>query len=531
MGNPTNLEPCRYEPRTGQDVWAFPLPLGYLDSIQSAGSVAAPLLAGASFTLVALVLQSAIPFGRWQDLALLLLVAAGLAQVFAVQSVIWTRRYMVTPDELRQWFPDDFTEDGERPTPWILNVQEDSGQQARTWANRTRWWINVGISLLLAGVAVGVVPPGRISVMRWAVVTAAWAGVAVEATWVAGLLVAGGTRRAMLPRSAAIITSGGATAAAGFAATTGTADGAPATWWAIALAVAAAPCWLAALTGARLSHGHIRLYSPLTGWRAGTQAALALLAPAIFVLALWSAIRQVAADRHERLSDLHPGVEELLPRAVSIRAHHRAWNRCTALPVTNRDELARLLDESGALLGQDGQPRLDDLWARVEQSPGCVVRVVDRGDDKIQFGYYIVYPLLAETVHRALSGQIKTGRQLKAADLAASPDTGAGSYISVIWAPGRKWTRRCVIATLADALAASCAGNPSQPVFARPATPQGEALMASYGFKAIGKQTGVWALQKSASPSPRPITTSPIQIPVQSAITRTRSVPRWHRRR
>ena len=91
MVNPTNLEPRRFAPRTGRDVWAFPGPPGYLESIQAAGSVAAPLLAGASFTLVALVLQSTTPFGRWQDL-MLLLVGAGLAQVFAAQSVIWTRR-------------------------------------------------------------------------------------------------------------------------------------------------------------------------------------------------------------------------------------------------------------------------------------------------------------------------------------------------------------------------------------------------------------------------------------------------------
>src|ERR1700735_3823437 len=112
MVNPTNVQPFRYVKREGQDVWSSAGPPWYLESIQAAGSVAAPLLAGASFTLVALVLQSTTPFSRWQDLALLLLVAAGLAQVFAVQSVIWTRRYMVTPDELRQWFPGDFTDGG-----------------------------------------------------------------------------------------------------------------------------------------------------------------------------------------------------------------------------------------------------------------------------------------------------------------------------------------------------------------------------------------------------------------------------------
>src|SRR6185437_14336560 len=123
MANPTNPPPRRFVQRTGRDVWTTSGPPAYLESIQAAGTVAAPLLAGASFTLVALVLQSPTPFGRWQDVSLLLFVAAGLAQIFAVQSVIWTRRYMVTPDELRQWLPDDFTDHGERPTQWIRLLQ------------------------------------------------------------------------------------------------------------------------------------------------------------------------------------------------------------------------------------------------------------------------------------------------------------------------------------------------------------------------------------------------------------------------
>src|ERR1700678_3842473 len=106
MANPTNPRSRRFVQRTGRDVWTTRGPVAYLESIQAAGSVAAPLLAGASFTLVALVLQSSTPFGRWQDVSLLLFVAAGLAQIFAVQSVIWTRRYMATPDELKQWFPE-----------------------------------------------------------------------------------------------------------------------------------------------------------------------------------------------------------------------------------------------------------------------------------------------------------------------------------------------------------------------------------------------------------------------------------------
>lgn len=498
MVTPTNFEPRRFVPRAGRDVWSFPGPPGYLESIQAAGSIAAPLLAGASFTLVALVLQSTTAFGRWQNLALLLLVAAGLAQVFAVQSVIWTRRYMVTPDELRQWFPDDFTDGGERPTQWLVNVQGFNDQNARKWADRTRMWINAGIFLLLAGIAVGVVPVGHISATRWAVITVAWAGVAVEASWVIASTVDEPARLGMLLRSAAIVTSGGATAAAGFAATAGTPDGSPATWWAVALTLVAMGAWLAAVMDARFSHGRLRLYAPLTGGRAIVQAALSLIAPAVLILAVWSAIRRKARDRHEMLAGLHPGVQDLLPSGVSLGAHHRAWSQCTALPVTSKGELARLLHESSGVLGPAGQARVKELWERLTQSPGCVVKVADRDDTEIQLGSYIVYPLLAETARRMRAGQVTADDQLRPADLAAAPADAAGWYISAIWVtPGPRWMRRCVLATLVDTLAACGAGREAGSVFAHPADEQCRLLVQRYGFAALGPPSdNMWILQK-----------------------------------
>jgi hypothetical protein len=505
MVNPTNVERLHFAPRGRQDVWTSPGPPWYLESIQAAGSVAAPLLAGASFTLVALVLQSTTPFGRWQDLALLLLVAAGLAQVFAVQSVIWTRRYMVTPDDLRQWYPDDFNDPGERPTRWLLNVQGINNQLAEKWADRTRRWMNAGISLLLAGIAVGVVPAGHISGVRWAVITVAWAGLAVEASWVLAIAVDGPARPGMMLRAAAIFTSGGATAAAGFAATAGTPDGAPATWWAVALAVAAIPFWLAAHTGARLSHGRVRIRSRPTGMGSIAQVALALLAPAVFILAWRSVFRALAANRRRGLCERHEGVEQCLPDGVTLAAHDRAWSRCFGIPVDTEKELAGLLQQSEQCLGQVGQPPLAELWRQLTHSPGCVVKVVDRDSAETVFGYLVVYPLLAETVRRIRSGQLTAVRQFGPADLAATPADAVGWYIAVMWAPGPRWTRQCVIATLVDALAACAAGSADRPVFARPATAEGRALMESYRFAAITAQdNGIWALETCAADVSRP---------------------------
>ena len=470
--------------RTGRDVWTTRGPLAYLESIQAAGSVAAPLLAAASFTLVALVLQSPKPFGRWQDVSLLLFVAAGLAQIFAVQSVIWTRRYMVKPDELKQWLPDDFTDHGERPTQWLQLFQRFNDERARRWARRTRAWINAGITLLLVGIAVGVVPPEPVSSVRWLVITVAWTGVAVEASWLAAMALDERAWLGMLMRSGAIVTAGGATAAAGFAAAAG-APGGAATWWAIGLMLAAIPFWLAACTDASLRHGRVRVGAPLHGRWSITRAALAPVAPAVFVLALWSAVGELAKQRHQALQALHPGVEELLPKDVSLGAHHRAWSRCFALPVASRDDLVGLLDESSRLLGPGSQPELAELWAKVVRSPGCVVQVMDRVGDEGRFGYYAVYPLLETAVHRLRSGQSTADSQLDPADLAVSPGAIAGWYVAIIWAPGVSWTRRCVIATLVDALAAAGAGTAAQPVFGRPVTSQGESLMRKYGFTAV----------------------------------------------
>jgi hypothetical protein len=409
---------------------------------------------------------------------------------------------MVTPDDLRQWYPDDFSDPGERPTQWLLNVQGFNNQLAEKWADRTRWWMNGGISLLLAGIAVGVVPAGHISGIRWAVITVAWAGLAVEASWVLAIAVDEPARSGMMLRAAAIVTSGGATAAAGFAATAGTTDGAPATWWAVALAVAAVPCWLAACTGARLSHGRVRIDSRPTRVWSVAQVGLAVLAPAVFIMAWRSVFGALAANRREGLMEQHGGVEQFLPAGVTLAAHHRAWSRCFGVPVDKLEELDGLLRESEPCLGQVGQPPAAELWAQLTRSPGCVTKVVDRDNAAAVFGYFVVNPLLAETVRRIRSGQLTAVRQFGPADLAATSADAVGWYIAVLWAPGPRWTRRCVIATLVDALAACGAGTADRPVFARPATAESRSLMASYRFAAITAQdNGVWALDAGADAS------------------------------
>jgi hypothetical protein len=486
----SNFQP-RASPRTGRDVWTKPGLPGHLDSTQAAGGFAAPLLATASFALVALVLQANPSFTRWPDLALLCFIGAGLAQVFAVQCVVWTRRYMTTPDELRQWLPDDFSSPGERPTAWLLEYQRDHQAQAQAWARRTALWINVGVSLLLAGIAVSVVPPGHIGEARVAVIVVADAGVAVEASWVATMGMRGDSlRRTFRTRLAEIAICGAALAAAALAGlATGT--GFPvAAWWAISLAAVTVAPRLGALCGLRLRYGRLWYRRPSAGWRGTLRGIGTLLPPVTFVLAVKSAARLLARERNGRLQAAHPGIDQLLPRGVTLRAHHRALARCVAVAPAV-DQLGELLKESGSELG-DGQPTPEALADRVRRAPDCVLTVIDRHDWQTRFGYFIVYPLRESAVHRIRRGEIGAGRELTSADLVPSAEASAGSYVSVIWAPGEKWTRQCVIATLVEWLAAADWYDAPRPVFGRPANARGQALMQEYGFHPITAQDGVW---------------------------------------
>lgn len=487
----TNFEP-RGAPRTGRDVWTLPGYPGYLDSIQAAGGVAAPLLAGASFTLAALVMQASTPFARWPDLALGCFVAAGLAQVFAVQSVVWARRYMMTPDDLRQWFPNDFGHD-ELPTAWLRNVQWSGALLAQTWARRTTRWVNAGLALLLAGVAASVVPPGHISGPRWAVIVVACAGVFVETGWVTTTMVPERLRQRLVSCLAVAAVAGAAIAAWVLAGLSWESGMSAAAWWAIALTVILAVPLLANVSGLRFRRGRLR-YSrpPLNAETAGGGIA-AMIPPVTFLAALYGAGGVLRKARYERLADLYPVTARLLPVGVSIGTHHRALSRCQAVTAA-AGEFDGLLAESRSVLG-DVQPTSQALAERARQAPGCVVRVVDRHESQAPFGYFIVYPLQEEAVRRIEDGQLIDGSQLKPDDLAAPDGASAGSYVSVIWAPGAVWTRRCVIATLVESLAATRADGTTRPFFARPATDRGRWLMQRYGFTAVRDEKNIWALR------------------------------------
>jgi hypothetical protein len=187
--------------RLGRDRWSPPTPVGYLDSIQALGGLAAPLLAGASFTLAALLLPATTGGGasaaprlcRWPDLTLFCFIGSGLAQIAAVQATVWCRRLTATPVEFMDWYPDEVR--AGQPSRWLRNVQASHQRQAFRWADRARLLYHLGILLLLAGLITVSVPPRHLTPARGAVVALTALGVLGELAWLVVASVRGRTRR------------------------------------------------------------------------------------------------------------------------------------------------------------------------------------------------------------------------------------------------------------------------------------------------------------------------------------------------
>jgi hypothetical protein len=130
------------------------------------GTVAGPLLAAISFTLVVVVLQSSNQSIKWIDQSLLLLVGGGVAFIFHVQAAAWADRYKRSPNE------------------------------SVKWKNLATRLYNLGVVCLLLGVGLLLVPPKGASNWRLAASYLAFLGVLIELGWVG--LAASRNRRARI---------------------------------------------------------------------------------------------------------------------------------------------------------------------------------------------------------------------------------------------------------------------------------------------------------------------------------------------
>lgn len=217
----------RFEAKPHQ-VWVGKGNLGYRRSIESAGTVAAPLLAGFSFTLLVLLLPTlgaktttvetgvrvrvvtqSQAFSAMPEVAAILLLLAGLLLIGSVQAAIAMRFSTHTPADYEEWYPQFFREGeaGEEPPsdlsgwtwrgvePIAVGTKWYGGwprwrllrevTTANWWAAWARWLYHGGIVCLLLGLAFLVVPTASDeSTGRWLLFAFAAAGVLAEAAWI-----------------------------------------------------------------------------------------------------------------------------------------------------------------------------------------------------------------------------------------------------------------------------------------------------------------------------------------------------------
>jgi hypothetical protein len=232
-------------PAETPNTWDPPQPPGYLASIQTLGNVVAPLLAGAAFTMTALMFPALgkpnEAFAKWPEAPLALFVTAAVCMIGAVQAALWARRYECTPEELRQWYPEHFGGDGRKPDAWVRAVQSNLRKEAYPWAARARHFFHGGILCLFLGIAVVSHPPAQMNVGRAVLVVVAWAAVLGEVLWILHAAFLSRARRDAALADAAIILAAVAAGSVLLLALAGeVSDSAAARALCVALAVAAA---------------------------------------------------------------------------------------------------------------------------------------------------------------------------------------------------------------------------------------------------------------------------------------------------
>jgi hypothetical protein len=167
--------------------WRRPAPYGAPESVQSSGTIAAPLLAGFTITLMGFVVDVSNDGIRHRDTALLILMASVASLLAAIQCAYSARRYMVLPDELTSWWPDVMNQD--RTLRHLQNEQLAHRLLHEQWATRFRVTYHAGIVLMLVGLSVVLIPPepkiGDVTTVRWVAVGLAAAAAAGELIWIA----------------------------------------------------------------------------------------------------------------------------------------------------------------------------------------------------------------------------------------------------------------------------------------------------------------------------------------------------------
>jgi hypothetical protein len=162
--------------------WLTPTKYGAAEAVMSMGTIATPLLAGFSLAAFVQVLALSANDVRYGDIAALLLLLAAVFLVLAVQATFWARQYQVTPDQLKEWWPDA---DEPNRAEMLKTEQAEHAASFKTWARRARIAYDFGLLCLLAGLTVLAIPPATANPpARWAAVGVGAIAFALELGWV-----------------------------------------------------------------------------------------------------------------------------------------------------------------------------------------------------------------------------------------------------------------------------------------------------------------------------------------------------------
>ena len=132
-------------------------------AINAVGTVAAPLLAGFSFSLAGEVLQMSSDRVRWPNLTILFLMAAGLIFLATLQLTLWARQWAVTPREILDWWPDARDES-------LRSLQQQQQHMLREkyeiWVSLAILAFHIGMTSFLSGLLVLLIPGGAMAPAR-----------------------------------------------------------------------------------------------------------------------------------------------------------------------------------------------------------------------------------------------------------------------------------------------------------------------------------------------------------------------------
>ncbi len=128
--------------------------------------VAAPLLAGFTISLIALVIQGSASF-RWPSLCTLVFTLSAVLLISTVQAGFWIRHYRPSSD-----------------SP-LLNPRSEALIHYLFWNRVARYTYDAGIFLLLSGLAGVLAPKDGTDALRWAASITAALAAGAELVWAA----------------------------------------------------------------------------------------------------------------------------------------------------------------------------------------------------------------------------------------------------------------------------------------------------------------------------------------------------------